>query len=664
MINFFAKIIYPYPLLQVFFIAFVVSIIIYFLLKISSKIASLKRILIALGLIFLVAYFGFIPISKLIFIFISSIFFAYKLLKFKKDLICAFLVGFFIFVQIYVITSLLLSPKIGLVIIFILSLASIFYKYKQNKQIFIFIESEIKKLLNKFNLLDILILVFSFLLGSLPQSQWDATQANLYNAKWYINNNSLSPLIESISSLYPQNAIIYYSLFYQLGEVVSLQIAYILPLLILIFLLKKIIIRTNLSLTTQGLFYSLLFTPIIIFQSSNGYYDLLVTVSILTAIYILYFQINNSYKINLFSSSFLIGFAAGMKYFPLFFTLLPFIDYYFYYPSQKRSIITVLTCLVITFTPLFPWVIRAYQYTNSPIFPYYQSIYPSPKKFWPEGDFLENNFMIQTKMNQKQWILGGFLIYPFLTFFESESFLEAVKGYTGAIYFLTIIFQVIWISRIIKNRGFTNLKKVDTFYLYAYIVYFIVGMFTRYYRYLWPYQLTFFVLLIFSMQNQLPLIEKYKKLVIFTVVSFLFIQFVYLPYSFKYFPINLKQLFRPNYYYQVNKIIDPIFFVNEKTKDNKTAVILDASKYKLRRFHFTNRVYQCDWYWIGLHEELIKTNKDKNYAKTIIKKFDYILTSYPIDQSTETCTQLINANISLLEELYVDKNNIVYKVKK
>ncbi len=664
MINFFAKIIYPYPLLQVFFIAFVLTLFLYFLLTISSKIDFLKRILIALSLIFLIAYFGFIPTFKLIFIFISSVFFGYKVLQFKKDLICAFLVGFFIFVQIYVITSLLLSPKIGLVIVFILSLSSIFYKYKQNKQISIFLILEIKKLFNKFNLLDILVLVFSFLLGSLPQSQWDATQANLYNAKWYINNNSLSPLNESISSLYPQNAIIYYSLFYQIGGIISLQIAYILPLLILIFLFKKIVVKINLNSITSLLFYSLLFTPIIIFQSSNGYYDLLVTVIILAAIFILYFQINKNYKINLLCSSFLIGFAAGMKYFPLFFALLPVIDYYLYSPTQKRSIITILTCLLITFIPLFPWIIRAYQYTGSPIFPYYQSVFPTPKKFWPDGEALENNFMIQTKMNRQQWVLGGFLIYPIITFFDSESFLEAVKGYTGIIYFLTIILQVIWINRLIKNRNFTNLKKVEVFYLYAFFVYFIVGLFTRYYRYLWPYQLTFFILLIFSMQKSLPLIAKYKKIVIIVTISILFFQFVYLPYSFKYFPINLGQLFRPNYYYQTNKLIDPIFFLNEKTKDNKNAVILDASRYKLRRFHFANRVYQCDWYWIGLNQELEKANKDKMYAETIIKKYDYILASYPIGQYDETCAHLINQNISLLEELYLDKNYIVYKVKK
>jgi hypothetical protein len=198
-------------------------------------------------------HFGITPAISIIFIIASSFVFAVKVLKIK-DYLLATIAGLFCYVQIFTLIALLSNVDIAYYSTFIIfCLPSLLIKPKE--------PIKFTDFLSGFTVIDWTLIFTVFIFGSLPQLHWDAVQANLYIAKWYVLSNSLSPIKESITSLFPQSAIVYYSLFYKIGGLKMLQVAFFLPFLLTLMLIKQICRRINLGLLGQIFLYQPLLLP-------------------------------------------------------------------------------------------------------------------------------------------------------------------------------------------------------------------------------------------------------------------------------------------------------------------------------------------------------------------------------------------------------------------
>ena len=310
------KLVLQTPIAILLIKSLIASIIFYLLFKIFRT----KRWFGILSAILFVSfgfyYFGILPTIVVLLIFTGSFLTGRKVLKIS-NFPTALFIGVLIFVQIFIVISLVINLNIAFYSLLIISVMLVCYKYNNNLEILNDWSKSIRNYIKEINIIDYLLIILSFVLGSLPQSHWDAVHANLYNAKWYVINNSLIPLPESISSLFPQNAELYYSLFYKIGGVRTLQLAYILPLIILILLVKDISKRVKSSPFLNYSVYLFLLTPIVIFESSNGYYDLLVLLTVFIPIFILFFQGGKNILRDTLIASFIIGFGAATKYFPI-----------------------------------------------------------------------------------------------------------------------------------------------------------------------------------------------------------------------------------------------------------------------------------------------------------------------------------------------------------
>jgi len=580
MLNIISKLIYPNNVLFLFYTSIGISTILFLLKK------NIKLFLLIISPLLL---FYFSPKILLILIVFYSIYLLSSNFYY-------FIGYFFALIQIYYILGLLINPKISLYFIFGLLSLIIIIKRKKNKPIINFI--------NNLNYLDIFIITFVFITSSLPQFHWDAVHANLYNAKWYILNNSFLPLKESISSLFPQNAIVYYSFFYQLLGLKGFQLSFILPLIFLLYFIKRF--------PAKNYLYLLIFTPIVFFQASNGYYDLLLALVCLIGV----FSASSGY---IFISSLLFGFAAASKYFPIAFFPLP---YLMLFTKKQFNLKKFFVVSLLLITPLTISCLRTYNYTGSPIFPFAQSIFPTPS-LWSKTDILENNPMIQTSISTKQWILGGFLYYPFSTFFKSANFIESTNGYPT----LTYIFLLPLL--------FFTLN-------YSFIAYLLVGLVTRYYRYVWPFQ---FILYFYALTN----IKKFPKFFSLLIIPLLLLNIFNIYKMYRTLPINTKQFFKPNYYQLASADNGPIVFLN-KTKAKK---VLDASSNFLPRINITPITYQCSWYWI---------NWQKSF--TTLNEFEYLVTSNPVASSNNFCQNQITKQAHQLSKVYEDKDYLIFKINK
>lgn len=650
------------PITQLMLKTLVVSIVIFAVLKfVMDKSKLLMTILTICAATLFIYYFGLVALGYLLIICLGAILLGFKIFKFD-EFAPSLIVGLFSLLELYIIAALLLDFKIAFAILLATSFALIGIKRKQNKKILRSIKLEFNTYLRSINIIDIWIIISAFAIGSLPQSHWDAVHANLYNAKWYILGNSFTPIVESISSLFPQNAIGYYSLFYQIGTYRVLQIAYLLPLVILLFIYKNISLKLKFSKLAVFIGYLIIFTPIVIFQSSSGYYDLLVTLTLVSAVYILYFQVSKNTAINTLSAAFLIGFGAAIKYFPLFFILLPIIGYILNKKSGIRNILVIsLASVAIGIFPLAIWMLRAYSYTGSPVFPFFQSIFPTPE-IWSGGE-LEQNFMIQTVMDVAGWIKGGFFIYPILTYLKTESYIEATRGYSGIFYIFLLPIQVLIFISIARRFINRKLQNVDVYYLYSFAAYICMGVVARYYRYVWPFQFVFSLITIFYLAEVIDK-KKIKAIILWGVVILVFvINFNDVLGYFRFSPIVPEQLYKPNYLLETtSKPDNPILFLNDGVI-GKREVILDVSNNILPRFHFKSRVYECNWYWINGVTEMAKAKESASYAKRLIGSFDYVVASNPIAPVNNFCYQVIEDNQDLLIEVYRDDAYLVFKVK-
>lgn len=590
-------------------------------------------------------HFGIIPMTTILLIIGSSFLFAVKILRIN-DYLLASILGLMSYVQIFTIIGLLTNVEIGYygtLVIFCLT-ASLLGRKVKIRVIDIF---------NTFHAFDWTLIFITIIFGSLPQLHWDAVQANLYIAKWYVLSNSLAPVKESITSLFPQSAIVYYSLFYKIGGLKMLQVAFFLPFLFTLLFIKKIIKLTNLGLITEILVYLSLATPIVIFQASSGYYDNLVLLLILSATYSLFYFRHKNTLLRCLLATFLIGFAAGSKYFPLAIAPLPIFYYLFSQKFSTKIILHSLTLIILTLTPLSLWLARSYVYTGSPVFPFFQQYFPTPK-YWDATDQLEGNFMIQTTMSSREWIRGGFLTYPIKSYFNSSQFIEGTKGYPGIIYLAILPLQVFLLIksliRFIQRRSFSPQEQL---FIYSFLVYVGVGLVVRYYRYIWPFQFVWFFSSLPLLQELLRNHPKARKVISFLVVLLIPLSFINLIDYYRYYPLDSAKAFQPDYYLSNLTDRTPMAFINGHA--NADDLVLDASKFPIHRIHFMPRVYQCSWYWTNWAEDI-----KYPYA---LQNFRYLVANDPITLSGNYCSEPVQQAVEMgnYRLVYQDGTYTIYE---
>lgn len=588
-------------------------------------------------------YFGITTIVKMFIIFsLISVF--------NSRYIHNWLVSFFLTIQAYIIVGVILSPSTSVLILFTLGVI-IFLSHRNITPIINSFHS-FEGLLRSLNIVEIFILTLSFLIGSQPQVRYDAVFANLYNAKTYITTNSFSPLPENTSSIFPQNSILYYSFFYQLGQERGLQIAYILPLFVIFYCFKLLKIRGVLAAP-------LLLTPIIIFEASSGYYDLLMSSLMLLASSItLLSPLNFSHVI---FSALLIGFASGSKYFPIFLITIPLLSL-LTLPTKNRLLPKVLLITFLVILPLTFWLGRSYQNTGNPVFPFLQNVFPTPN-IWAKNDILENNPMIKTPMDLKQWATGAFFYYPIVTFFKTSDYLEALPKYPTLIYILLIPIQLFAVSNVfIRLFNRKKLEQLDIVVVGLFFSYYFTGFITRYYRYLWPFQ---FSLSIFSLLYFQKLISAKPKILFVVYIMFLGI----LPLNLYYIFCHLQTSFSPSKllqpdFYRISTVIDnPVSFLNQYTRNNSRTKILDASKYFNGRFNFSSRVFLCNWYWYDKVIEISKHRGDRSYGRQLLSQFDYIITHNPPAEANNYCLDFLLPELPNYQKLYQDTHYQIYATK-
>ncbi len=653
----------------IFILALFFTIVIYVLINKPKFIHPPRLFDILIVLIFaglFISYVGFLFSILFMLLLLGSLCAGIKLLSFSKEPILGTIIAFFGLVEIYTLFGLTTNPTIAIIIVIVLSVLSISYQSSENLTILQNLKEESIRLQKTLTFVDYWLIVFCFLLGSLPQTIWDAAQANLYNAKWYILTNSFAPLPESISSLFPQNAISYYSLFYKIGSIKGIEFSIFLPLLFFLYLIKKYIISLKAPKIFSWIITCLIVTPMVVFQATNGYYDLLVATIIFLALYLITFTPHPKLNANLLLGAFFIGFAAAMKYFPIVFVFLPISFIIKEKASFLKKLFLITISALLSLLPLGIWAARAYKLTHSPVFPFFQHYFPTPQ-FWPVTYILdksiENTPMIQTAMNAKQWATGGFLTYPIMTYFHTEFFLESPHGFSGIAFILLIPYTAIIFIYFIKKLLSKSLNKFDYLYGYLFLAYFAVGLITRYYRYLWPYQLIF---ALFALVPLIPFLTRHwVKIGASTIIVFVLVfNLKNIKDSYTFIPIFRERLLKPDYYFTAIAKNDPITFLNNEIAGNKNVTIADMGRYNPGRFNITNRVYQCTWYWIGLIDILDKANTDPSYATNLLEQFDYIIVDTPIADDKSLCHYVVVNNLDKTKVVYQDQTYTILKVLK
>ena len=576
-----------------------ILVIIAFSFLISFFINKTKRSTIFLPFIFILSFIYFTPITV---IYLIVLFFV--ILFLSKTYSLNFIFIFFLFLESYIFGSFLLNPALS--IIFTSSLSVFFILLKRKEISLGSIYNKLISFISSLNFLDIFIIVLTFTLGSLPQTFYDATHANLYNAKWYINLNSIKPLPESISSLFPQNGIIYYSFFYLLGKEKGLQLAYLLPAIIFIYWFKQ-------KKVSSFLPYTLILVPIFIFEASNGYYDLLVASLIVSSLFL-------SHKFP-YQAAFLVGYAAASKYFPI--IIFPFL----FILSPRLTFKKLFFIVLLSVLPLSLWLFRSFQYTGSPVFPFAQKIFPTPN-LWSASDVLENQGSLPTTISAVDWLKGKIFLYPFKSFFYTDQFMEATNYFPTFTPILATILFIIFLPKIFSEKN----KSEKLLLLTSFIIFYFSGGLVRYYRYLWPFQLLFGLIFFIWLSSKIKN-HKLKTLINLFSLVILVINLRYTTAYYRVFVPNLKHILQPNYFVNSNESLDPTIFLNQNTKSINSK-ILDSSANLLHRFDLKGRVYQCHWYWYTWSNDL----KNKN----MLKNFNYIITSNPPSKAQNICSKTVS----------------------
>lgn len=644
------------PITHIILRSFIIACALFVVKTLLGYVKSGYVLLFALLLLSTILYFGLVPVLFFTLVFIASYAFG-KIFRVQSGII-AFLLGFFSILELYILTGLLINIQIALYFIAILSVCVLGYSTMKNKLMIVEIWEKISGYVKNTNILDLWVIVSCFIIGSFPQVHWDSVYANLYNAKWYTQLNGFPVLEESISSLFPQNAIAYYSFFFAVGAYKSFQMAFLLPLFSFIALLKSTTSNLQLHDVRKHIIYLFLFSPIIWFQSAAGYYDLLITVLVFAAVFTLLFQAKQNLKLSVLAASLFIGFAAGIRQFSLILGLLPLVIYFVQKPRKKVNLAMCIASLLLVAVPLGVWSVRTFKYTGSPVFPFFQKYFPTPT-FWSSGP-LEQNFMIQTTMTAKQWMMGGLFTYPFVAYYHSDMFIEGTRGYPTVVYAVMMLVQLFLLGRVVFRLIRRNhLDAFDFVFIYMLLSYFAVGLITRYYRYLFPFQFllafTSFIILVRILGKK---IIHYKKLLVISGIAIvLLVNLFDIFESFRFYPVNLNNMFHPDTY--LSSVPDSVSLINQRSSQNEK--VLDASQYLLPRLYLNARVYQCNWYWIAGDKKVASALMNNGKQVELLRKFSYILTSNP-GYSGNYCNSLLDRKTNMLK---VSENalNVLYKIE-
>lgn len=631
-----------------------VALIVRILFAFTNYYKSLQ-LLCVFGLLCLaIGYFGLQAFCILSVLFSTSYYLGQKLLNRKEPILAAAIVFFFI-VQIYSVVGLLLSPSIAFHSILVTSVVIMIFVTAFQVRILKLLPLIVSKLggiVSSIPLVGLILIMLAFVYGSMPQTamNWDSVYANLYNARWYVESNSFQPLEESISSIFPQQAILYYSFFYAVGGFQSLQIAYIIPLLLLLFVFKKIALKFSFSRWYEYAMYVLLFVPIVLAQSASGYYDLFIASMIMISMYTMIYADISSYVLRSIFAALFLGFAVASKFFAgalvPFFILIAGVRVYKNTIKRKlsRTLICMVMFVILTCGPLSLWMYRSFIYTGSPVFPFFQNLFRT-KDFWSSVSSVEQNAMTQTTISSSAWLRGGFLVYPVLTYFRSENFVEGTRGYPGLVYIILLPAQAIFILLLPWKLIRKKLTVHDVVFLSLFISFVLVGLVARYYRYLWPIQLALGVSTFILLWKYLQTATfRLKSMLIFVVVFLYVIHAVDLMESYRFVPEQPRSnLFSPDILKE--SPTDPLFSTINSSSDVRP--ILDASQYTPSRLYFAQRTFMCNWYWVAGDKKVQEAMKDVETTNAFLQKFSFVITSNDDAYSANYCVSLMKQATNL-----------------
>lgn len=588
----------------------------------------------------------------------------------KKEPLVGVASGFFLLLQLYIIAGLLQSPSVGLQLVQGLSFGIlIFYlwTYKGKNNLFRTVVSGLSNVLLSLSTIELVLIILAVIYGSFPQTamNWDSVYANLYNARWYVELNSLKPLEESISSIFPQHAILYYSLFYAIGGLRSLQVAYIFPLILLFGIVKLFFRKLKVSWWYEHVAHLLLFVPIVLAQSSSGYYDMFIASLLILSIYTLVYADFQSFIKKVIFTSLFLGITIASKYFTI--VCVPFlflgicIEAY-HQRRQKHLVFRLLTfimiSLVLCFGPLAIWTVRSYVNTGSPVFPFFQNVFRT-NELWSSGNSVEQNPMTQTSMSRNTWLKGGFFLYPITTYFRTEFYVEGTRGYPGVIYIVLLPLQVFLLVQVFWKMLKRKTEIDDWIFLSLFLSYVGVGIIARYYRYIWPFQFVFGVLTFVQFWQYMKRIKIHAVLVLVVLITFYAIHAVDLMESFRFVPEQPKAyMFHPEYY--LTSADTPVFSVINNSAPKKP--ILDVSQYMVSRLYFAPRTYMCNWYWVAGDRKVAQISEDEEKTREFLQQFSYVITSEDPIYTGNYCAALVKKAKSL-RLVGQDTYHRIYKVE-
>lgn len=632
----------------------------------TAKSISLQRILVIGTVSALAWYVGPFQLLGAVLVFLGAYFIGERF-GFEEHLL-RFASGFFLLLQVYIIASVIANPQLGLwAVLGISSVITVVMHAKKRRFIAGELIFRLYESISALSVPELFMILLAFFYGSIPQSSfnWDSVYANLYNAKWYVELNSLKPLEESISTFFPQHAILYYALFYALGGLRMLQGAYLLPLFLITFTVRAFLRTLKAKEWYNWIILLLLFTPIVLAQSSSGYYDLFVASLIVLSVYVLFFAQRVRLSAKILFSTLLLGVANASKLFSL--GLSPVVLGIFTEKrertafaafSLKKRIVLIFLGALLLFAPVTYWMARSYANTGSPIYPLFQNIFRT-EELWESGGSVEQNAMTQTEMPARSWFSGGIFAYPILTYFRTEYYVEATRGYPGIIYILLLPLQLFLLGVCIWHAVKKKVSTEDVVYVVTFLALLVIGLVTRYYRYVWPFQFTFGLLTLMYGWKYVRRITLSPIWLVFPIIALYAIHAVDLMDSFHFSPVPQKrQILQPDAL-RFNPQDSVWDVLNAETTDKPT---LDASEHSLPRVYLSERSFQCNWYWVNGEKKVNAVLAENEGVADFIRQFSYVITPADPTKKATYCTNLIQA-YPHLKEIVKNATYAVYKVE-
>jgi len=410
--------------------------------------------------------------------------------------------------------------------------------------------------------------------------------------------------------------------------------------------------------------YSALLLPVVIFESSTGYYDFLAAALMLSVFYLVLTTETRKVMV-VYLSLFLIGFAAAIKYFPMAIAPIPLILWLKQIREDIRGYaLRILIGIIVVFLPLSIWSLRAYQTTGSPVFPFFQQFFPTPE-LWNPDSHLEEHPILKTPTTVHRWLTGGFIMYPVLTYVYTDKYLEAYQGYTGiaaiALMGIVVLVIIIGLLKVLRRIPFT---RTDYLFWASLAAYFVVGIVTRYYRYLWPFQLLLTVAALTSLNQYVNRRGKSswrKFLLVTTTILLVFSSVIEIARYYRHYPHIFSSLFQPEKSQEATYHGPLTYLESHLSVVDKP--VLDGSLYSLPRLFVPSRVYQCNWYWIEGTQRVRREMKDQEIID-LLHEFSYVVYTSSGADVPNLCNSIIKRSrqLDILDQVYADELYTIYRV--